>query len=233
MNGAEPRAEMPQATGSPASPMALLVEDEPMFQTLISEAFAELDAGWRVIACGTGAEALSLLRSLGPELSLVLVDLGLPDLDGTEIIRAAVSLPTDVPVLVASIHSDERHVIDAIRAGARGYLLKDDSALAITDSIRRVLEGEYPISPSLARYLFKIASLDAGAVQDGEDIAIAPKELALLQLLSKGHTYKTAARTMDVSLSTVQTYVRRVYEKLGVHSRTEALARARESGLLG
>jgi DNA-binding NarL/FixJ family response regulator len=218
---------------SSAGPLALLVEDEPMFQALISDAFRELDEPWRVLVCGSGGEALALLQARGADLSLVLVDLGLPDINGTEVIRAAISIAPEAPVLVASIHSDERHVIDAIRSGARGYLLKDDSALGITDSIRRVLAGEYPISPSLARYLFKIATAEAMSTGRGDEVAIAPKELELLQLLSKGHTYKTAARTMEIALSTVQTYVRRIYEKLGVHSRMEALAKARESGLIG
>lgn len=218
-------------TPGPGS-VALLVEDEPVFQSQISDALAQLGYGWTVMVCSEGGPALDVLRTRHGEIALVIIDLGLPDIDGTEVIREAIRLDPHIPVLVASIHSDERHVLEAIRAGARGYLLKDDAALAIADSIRRVLAGEYPISPSLARYLFKIATTEGVRTPDAPGVAIAPKELELLMLLSKGHSYKTAAKSMDVALSTVQTYIRRIYEKLGVHSRVEALEKARDSGLL-
>ena len=195
---------------------------------LLESAFERLDGSCTLHAVGVGAHALTALRAPTARFELVVVDLGLPDMSGIEIIRAARELHPDTPVLVASIHSDEAHVMDAIRVGARGYLLKDDTALELSESIRRVLQGEYPISPSLARHLFRMAQPAAVSAA----LTLSPRELELLALLAKGSSYKRAALVMNVALSTVQTYVRRIYQTLEAHSKLDAINRARSLGLL-
>lgn len=213
--------------------VALLVEDEPVYQHMFRQALGALPQRWSLEVASCGQEGLQALRQPPGSFDIVLVDLGLPDMRGVEVIRAARELHPDTPVLVASIHSDEAHVLEAVRQGARGYLLKDDEAMEISSSIVRVLNGEYPISPSLARHLFQLAVPETASSPPPEGpLLLAPKEFELLGLLARGFSYKKAALDMQVSLSTVQTYVRRIYQKLEAHSKVEAIDKARSMGLL-
>jgi two-component system nitrate/nitrite response regulator NarL len=212
--------------------VALLVEDEPVYQDMFRQALKGLAQDWTLEVAGTGNEGLQALRQPAGSFDIVLVDLGLPDMRGVEVIRAAREQHPDTPVLVASIHSDEAHVLEAVRRGARGYLLKDDEAMGISSSIVRVMNGEYPISPSLARHLFRLAVPETPTPSAEDRLLLAPKEFELLGLLARGCSYKKAALTMEVSLSTVQTYVRRIYQKLEAHSKIEAIRKARSMGLL-
>jgi DNA-binding NarL/FixJ family response regulator len=222
----------PPGTPSDQHRSALLVEDEPLFQDLIAQAFRALGRQWDLQVFGSGREALGHLRTLDRAPDLAVIDLGLPDIEGIEVIRQLKRVDPSALIMVASVHADERHVLGAIRAGACGYLLKDDPALAIADALRRVVEGEYPISPSLARHLFKLATQPAAAEAAGPQIALAPREIELLRLFSDGCSYQRAARAMDVSMSTIQTYVRRIYEKLDADSKIAAVSSARARGLL-
>jgi DNA-binding NarL/FixJ family response regulator len=227
-----PAAELSSPTDRERAKRVLLVDDEPLFQGLIREAFDQLGPSWHLTVFGTGQEAMDHLEQVASPMDLALVDLGLPDMHGTDLIRKIRLGQADTPILVMSIFSDQSHVIDAIRAGARGYLLKDDSALAIADSIRRIEAGEYPISPSLARYLFALAAPSPVEDKGSQAISLSPKELELLQLLAKGHPYKKAAQLMEVSISTIQTYVQRMYQKLESNSKLEAVSKARQQGLI-
>lgn len=212
--------------------IALLAEDEPVYQDLFRRALEALQQGWTLQVADCGADALQALMQQPNSFDIVLVDLGLPDMSGMEVIRAARAHHPDTPVLVASIHSDEAHVLEAVRNGARGYLLKDDDAMEVSSAIVRVMNGEYPISPSLARHLFRLATPEsANRLGDGQ-LLLAPKEFELLGLLARGSSYKKSAQDMGVSLSTVQTYVRRIYQKLEAHSKVEAIDKARSMGLL-
>jgi len=211
---------------------ALLVEDESLFRDVIAQAFRSLGRHWQLTAFGCGLEALEHIQRLDRAPDLTVIDLGLPDIEGIEVIRQLKRADPSALIMVASVHADERHVLGAIRAGACGYLLKDDPALAIADALRRAAEGEYPISPSLARHLFRLATEPTAIETAGPQIALAPREIELLRLFSDGCSYKGAARAMDVSMSTIQTYVRRIYEKLDADSKITAVSSARARGLL-
>jgi len=137
-----------------------------------------------------------------------------------------------VPIMVISVLTSSANVLAAIQAGACGYLHKGDSALSLSLAIGRVLAGEYPISPSLAHYLFKLVKTREPLVGSAGAAALAPRELELLQWLGKGHTYQEAARKMDISVSTAQTFSKRIYQKLAVTSKGEALDAARSRGWL-
>ena len=222
---------MPSAIPLPALRQVLVVEDDPYFQRAIGEAVVRLGTPWLVHGCGTGAAALAFCGAPAAGLDLALVDLGLPDLDGIEVIRAVhVRFPA-VPIMVISSVCAETRVLSAIRAGALGYLLKGDSGMSMTRAIEQILAGNYPISPKLARCLFKLAgqgpAADAGALP-----RLTGKETELLGHLADGKSYGQAAERMGVALSTVQSYIRNLYRKLDVHSQTQALLRAREHGLL-
>jgi two-component system nitrate/nitrite response regulator NarL len=222
---------MASAVSIPPVRHVLIVEDDPSFQRAIGDAMVQLGAEWRVHGVRTGAEALACCNDTAARLDLALVDLGLPDIDGVEVIRAIHGRFPAVPIMVISIVSTETRVLTAIRAGALGYILKGDSSISMTRAIEQLMEGNYPISPKLARYLFKLAG--RGPVAGGPELPrLTSKEAELLQHLASGKSYAQAGDAMGVALSTVQSYIRNLYRKLDVHSQTQAVSRARERGLL-
>lgn len=207
----------------------LIVEDDPAFEELLTKAAQQLAQAARVERHQTAFGALDSIRCDGSPFDLALIDLGLPDLSGVELIRRIRARFPDLPILVVSVISAERSVLAAIRAGARGYILKDDSVAAMSEAMREAINGNYPISPSLARYLFKLA----GAQDKPADLSgLTRKELELLQQLARGHSYGEAARAMGVSVATVQTHIRNLYRKLDVHSQVQAVTKAQNQGLI-
>jgi len=123
-------------------------------------------------------------------------------------------------------------VLGAIQAGANGYILKDESIEEITEGIAQVLNGVYPLSPRLARYLFKRLASPPAEQSGRLDIKLTPREQETLQHLSQGYRYEQVAERMGVTLSTVQSNVRSLYRKLNVHSQVQAIAKARDNNLL-
>ncbi|MFM7396955.1 MAG: response regulator [Gammaproteobacteria bacterium] len=215
--------------GSGGHPVALIVEDDPTFETSMRGAIAQLGKNWEVQCFRSALDVLRYLESPGARVNLALIDIGLPDISGIEVVARVREAHPDAPIMVVSVIAAERSVLAAIRAGARGYVLKDDSTTQIAEALRETLQGNYPISPALARYLFKLA----GARDTATDLAeLTPKELALLKHLSCGRSYAEAAKEMGIALSTVQTHIRNLYRKLDVHSQVQAVTRAQERGLI-
>lgn len=214
--------------------VALLVEDDPYFMRLTEQALRSLGNDWQALRASTGREALDLIdRSELAWVDLVLVDLGLPDVNGSEVIRRAHLRWPQVPILVSSVHRTGEDVLKAIEAGARGYVDKGDTALTLSHAIETVLRGEYPISASLAQHLFSLVPRQAprAELHPGQSL-LSPREIELLKLLSDGYTYEEASHQMGVSLNTVQTFSRRIFQKLEVRSKVQALNAAHHLGLL-
>jgi two-component system, NarL family, nitrate/nitrite response regulator NarL len=214
--------------------LALVVEDDCQFRRSIEQALYRLDNPWQMLGVGTGQEALALIQGHeAPCVDLVLVDLGLPDRPGVEIIRQARQRWPEVPILVATVHRSASDVLSAIEAGACGYVDKSDTELTLSRAIESVLRGEYPISASLAQHLFHRLR---GAASSGQPLAdaglLTRRELELLHHLSNGHTYLEASQRMGVSLNTVQTFSRRIFQKLEVRSKVQAINAAQSLGLL-
>ena len=209
----------------------LIVEDDPYFRRSIGEAIRQLGVTANVHEVSTGNAALDFFHHTKARVDVALVDLGLPDMDGLEVIRAVHHRFPDSPILVISVVSSERRVIDSVRAGAIGYILKDDPTISIMRAIEQILDGNYPISPKIARYLFKLAGRSA-TTGASEIPRLTPQETALLTLIAAGKSYREAADHMGVTLSTIQSYIRNLYRKLGAHSQVQAVSRARENGLL-
>lgn len=219
-------------TPTPAAPAeVLLIEDDPVFEGLVRGALQRLPISPRVRCCRTGADAIARLADPSSRFMLVLADLGLPDISGIDVIRIARRRLPDTPILVISTISSERTVLAAIRAGARGYVLKDDSEAGMARAIEQTLAGDYPISPALARYLFRLAGSPELALGD-DAVRLSAKETETLQHIASGLTYLETAERMGVALSTVQSHIRNLYRKLDVHSQAEAVTRARSQGLL-
>ncbi len=210
---------------------ALLLEDDPVFASALSRAIGALGEGWQVHGCQSIAQAKALVANAQVGLDLALIDMNLPDGSGLEVISELRRERPDVPALVVSSLASEHSVLSAIRRGARGYLHKSESVRALTDGLSQVLQGHYPISPSLARYLFNQVGADR-LVFEGEPVHLTPKETETLRCIAQGLSYNESAQQMGVSLSTVQSHIRSLYRKLEVRSQVQAVEKARGQGLL-
>lgn len=210
-----------------------LVEDDVHFQNAISSAIsASSDIHLNSLSStrAAGLQALEL-----PPADVLLVDLGLPDGSGIDVIRAAhIHWPT-CAVMVCTTFGDEAHVMKSIEAGASGYLLKDGSPSDMLTEIRNLHAGGSPISPLIARQIlmrFRAAPSPIEVTSEREHTLLSVREKEVLQLITKGFTADEIAKLMQVSYHTVQTYVRRIYSKLKVTSKAEAIYEARSMGIL-
>lgn len=223
----------------PASPLihVALVEDDVHFQNAIVTAIAASADVKLVNVSSTRAEGLQALQSAPADV--LLVDLGLPDGSGIDVIQAAHLLWPTCAVMVCTTFGDEAHVLQSIEAGASGYLLKDSAPDNMLAEIRSLHGGGSPISPLIARQILTRFRQAPPAVPDAPvsptaegQTLLSSREKQVLELITKGFTAEEIARLMQVSVHTVQTYVRRVYGKLKVSSKAEAIYEARQQGIL-
>ncbi|GAA0693403.1 response regulator transcription factor [Dyella marensis] len=228
--------ESPAAGQTPPLIHVAIVEDDLGFRRALSEAIDSTQDLRLAGVAGTRAEGLQLL--LGAPVDVLLVDLGLPDGSGIDVIKAAVQQWSSCSVVVSTNFGDETHVIRSIEAGASGYLLKDSSPARIVDEIRSVASGGSPISPIIARQvLARFRQLGAGGAsraQKPDEAAqlLSAREKEVLELITKGFTANEIARLMSLSPFTVRSFVRRIYSKLNVTSKAEAIYEARNQGIL-
>lgn len=223
---------------SPAPLKVVLVEDDAAFQEAFRTALAGAPDLAMVGLAATVAEARALLA--GPPVDVLVVDLGLPDGSGVDVIGEAHARWPGCAIMVATTFADERHVIASIEAGASGYLLKDSPLPTIAEDIRVLHGGGSPISPRIARQvLMRFRPDERQAVEgDAETAAksaipsLSEREKETLQLITRGFSFEEIAELMGVSRNTVLTFVRRIYAKLEVRSKTEAVFEARAYGLL-
>jgi DNA-binding NarL/FixJ family response regulator len=214
--------------------LCLLVEDQPRTRDWIVGVLARAFPEMTVASVASLREARAWLAdydaSRGTDLSLALIDLGLPDGSGIELVRSiAASRPSVLPV-VATIYDDDTHVFDAIAAGARGYLLKDEEADQLVSLLRRIEGGEPPLSPSIAHRM--LAHFRNPAAPRPDDAGLTARESETLSLIAKGLTIAEAATRMGLRPQTVASYVKTIYEKLNVTSRAEATLAAVRRGLV-
>lgn len=153
---------------------------------------------------------------------IILMDIDMPQLSGTEAVREIRLINRNVPIVMLTVFEDNMHIFDAIRAGASGYLLKKHLAERLVSSINEVLEEGASLSPAVARMI--IASMQATSPKP--DYGFSKREQEILTLLCKGNSYKMIAATLQLSFETIRTHIKKVYEKLQVHSATEAVSKA-------
>jgi DNA-binding NarL/FixJ family response regulator len=217
----------------------LVVEDEPGFLKRFCDAVAAEPALELCGSARTVAEACALLDTASPDV--VLADLHLPDGSGVEVIRHAMAGHLNRDVIVVTMFGDDANVIDCIRAGATGYLLKDALPKEIATSILQVHAGGSPISPAIARRVLQNFRAPSHAVRPSslpriETIPpsnlLSERETEILKLVAKGLNFKEVGVILAISPNTVITHVKRIYQKLGVHSRGEAVYEANQLGLL-
>ncbi len=219
-------------------PRVLIVEDDSAFRARYVAMLAH-DAAFEVVASvGTGGEGLAMLDSQKPDV--LLVDLGLPDISGIEVIRHASQTLPKCECMVVTVFGDEEHVLASIEAGAAGYLLKDASEESFLSGIRELMNGGSPISPIIARRLLKRFHTEQPSVNTTPDaaddaassVALSDREREILVLASKGFNYPEMGKLMGISPHTVTSHVKKIYRKLAVHSRGEAVFEANRMGLI-
>jgi DNA-binding NarL/FixJ family response regulator len=216
----------------------LIVEDEPEFMRRFSNAVLNDPALSLVAAVSTGQAGLAMLNLQSPDV--LLVDLGLPDINGVQLIAHAAQHHPGCDVLVVTMFADDDHVVASIEAGACGYLLKDASAERISASIHELRAGGAPISPGIARRILDRFRTPASAARtpmaaqplEPEPSPLTPRETELLRMVAKGFTFETIGQLLEISPHTVVAHVKKIYRKLAVHSRSEAVYEASQLGLL-
>lgn len=222
----------------PKTPLirVVVVEDDVVFLNAFTGAIA---AAADMALSGAFSTVAAALAHLATEpADVLLVDLGLPDGSGIEVIRAAHARWPECAIMVCTTFADELHVVQSIEAGASGYLLKDSSPERVASEIRSLHAGGSPISPLIARQVlmrFRATGNAPAATQPAGEAraALSARELEVLNLITKGYTYDEIAGLLQVTRNTVMTFVRRIYTKLEVNSKAEAIHEARSQGLLG
>jgi DNA-binding NarL/FixJ family response regulator len=228
--------------------LILVVEDDPHMRDFFAASVTRSSELALAGCVGTLAEARAWLDDPAHAVDVLLVDLGLPDGSGLDVIRHAVGLHPACESLVISMFGDEDNVLASIEAGALGYIHKDSTPDDIASTILEMKSGASPISPMIARrVLSKYLSLRDGrgaaaaavVVPPPDPVAAAPlrpglstREQEVLELIARGFSYADIARLQSVSVHTVQTHIKNLYRKLAVRSRGEAVFEATQLGLL-
>lgn len=172
-------------------------------------------------------EALDKLKHHQPHL--LLSDIGLPGMSGIEGVAILKELYPDLLILMLTVYDDDERIFDAMCAGASGYLLKKTPPARLLESLREVASGGAPMSPEVAR---RVIALFREIRPPDRNYELTPHETRLLKLLVEGHNYKTAAAELGVTVHTVSFHLRSIYEKLQVHSKSEAVAKALQNRLV-
>ena len=181
--------------------------------------------------CGAFHSMEEALASIGSHMPhVVLVDIGLPGMSGIDGIRALKVRFPQLLALMLTIYDDDARIFEAMCAGACGYLLKKTPPARLLDSIKEVVQGGAPMSPEVARRVIEL--FRAIRPPEHADYRLTPHETRLLKLLVEGHNYKTAAGELRVSVNTISFHMRRIYEKLQVHSKSAAVAKALRQRLI-
>lgn len=199
-----------------------LIEDRREIRESLSMLISGTAGFECVAAYRSMEEALARIDAKLPDV--VLTDIGLPGMDGIEGIKILKEKYPNLLLVMLSVYDDDERIFDALCAGACGYLLKKTPPARLLESLREAVDGGSPISPEVARRvvtLFRDIRPPERAEYD-----LTPHEKRLLKMLVEGHNYKTAALDLNVSVNTVSFHMRHIYEKLQVHSKSEAVAKA-------
>jgi DNA-binding NarL/FixJ family response regulator len=216
---------------------ALIVEDSVRMRAVFADTLEEVFPGLDVTQAGSIEEANDYLEKRGSEQwkGIALVDLGLPDGSGVEFIRRlALQAPDALPIVV-TIYDDDAHVFEAIAAGAKGYLLKDQSTDILAKYLMRLVGGEPLLAPTIARKMIKFfQQVSVPGFQENltQSQVLTPREQEVLKLLAKGMRNYEVAKSLAISQYTVADYVKSIYRKLEICSRAQAALAAKNLGLL-
>jgi two-component system, NarL family, nitrate/nitrite response regulator NarL len=209
----------------------LLIDDHALFRVGL-EGLLEQRNIEVVAAVGSGTEGLRMAQELAPDV--VLLDLRMPEMGGLDVLRRLREANPNVPVVMLTTSSDEQDLVESLRLGARGYLLKDMEPDDLVSTLRDIVEGKTIVTPELTGVLAKV--VQQGEPAPGEERTkpfdeLTPREREILCHVSEGQSNKVIARKLGISDGTVKLHVKAILRKLGVHSRVEAAVMAVERGL--
>jgi DNA-binding NarL/FixJ family response regulator len=215
--------------GEPGGVRVMVVDDHPMWREGVARDLAE--AGYEVAATvGEGGQAVRIAGAVRPQV--VVLDLQLPDLSGVDVIRGLVHAVPEVRVLVLSASGEHQDVLDAVTAGAAGYLVKSAAREEFLDAVRRTADGETVFTPGLAALVLGEYRRLAAAPKVGpRPPRLTDRETEVLRLVAKGLSYKQIAERLVLSHRTVQNHVQNTLGKLQLHNRVELVRYAFEQGL--
>lgn len=202
-----------------------IVEDNEQLRGTLARMIGRADGFQCVGQHGSAEAALEAIPGESP--NVVLMDINLPGMNGVECVRKLKQLLPQTQVVMLTAYEDTENIFNSLAAGASGYLLKRSKSTEILEAIRDVQNGGSPMTTHIARKVvqsFQASAAAAAPAQPTEDLS--PREQEVLDLLSQGFMYKEIADKLSISFETVRTYIRRIYEKLHVRTRTEAVAKA-------
>ena len=205
----------------------MIVDDHPMWRDAVGRDLTE--AGFEVVATvGEGAQALRIASSVRP--NVVVLDLQLPDMSGVEVTRGLVAADSGIRVLILSASGEHRDVLDAVKAGATGYIVKSASRAELLDAVRRTDSGDAVFSPGLAGLV--LGEFRRLAVSPDPDTPrLTDREAEILRMVGTGLSYKQIAERLVLSHRTVQNHVQNTLNKLQLHNRVDLVRYAIEHGL--
>jgi len=170
-----------------------------------------------------GESALKEIPSVKPDV--VLMDINLPGMNGVECVRQLKLLVPETQIVMLTVYENTELIFSALAAGATGYLLKQTPPDELLNAIRDVYKGGSPMSSHIARKVVAAFQQNYPVTQNTEEVKLTPREEQILDLLAKGYLYKEIAEALGISYDTVHAHIRKIYEKLHVRSRTEAVAK--------
>jgi DNA-binding NarL/FixJ family response regulator len=217
----------------PKKPIRIAVVEDDLASRKLLVSTLQADPDYVVVAeFSEGKAAVAAVPHLAPDI--VLVDLGLPDISGIDVIRKLKALNAECNVLVVTTFGDEKTVTSALEAGADGYLLKGTALEELRRDIRFLQSGGSPLSPMVARKLLnKLQSRTTGAKPEVTgDTTLTRREQDILEMIAKGFSYTETSKICGIAAATVHSHLKSIYRKLEVHSKTEAVYEARRRSLI-
>ena len=210
----------------------LLLEDLPEIRAWLKSLVLQVFPHARITECSRVQDALLQVQSL--RFDLALVDLGLPDGSGTDVVAKLRDVQPDAQSVVVTIHDDDEHLFPALQAGAFGYILKEQPRELITEQLQRISQGEPPLSPSIARRVMAHFASAAKPRADANliNVSLTERETDVLQRVAKGYTLPEIAQQFGLSRHTIADHIKQIYRKLNVSSRAEAALEAARRGLV-
>jgi DNA-binding NarL/FixJ family response regulator len=208
----------------------LLLEDLPEIRAWMKTLVAQVFPDALISESARVSDALALITAL--RFDLALVDLGLPDGSGVDVVEKLREVQPDAQTVVVTIHDDDDHLFPALQAGAFGYILKEQARELIAEQLQRISAGEPPLSPSIARRVIAYFADQAKPQQHAmPDVQLTEREREVLLRVAKGFTLPEIGVQLGLSRHTIADYVKQIYRKLNVSSRAEAALEAQRLGL--
>jgi len=210
----------------------LLLEDLPEIRSWLKSLVMQVFPEAQIHESARVHDALGLVSAL--KFDLALVDLGLPDGSGVDVVNALREQQPDAQSVIVTIHDDDEHLFPALQAGAFGYILKEQARELITEQLQRISQGEPPLSPSIARRVIAYFGAQARpAASMMPHVSLTERESEVLLRVAKGFTLPEIGVQLNLSRHTIADYVKQIYRKLNVSSRAEAALEAQRLGLFG